>query len=100
MQMTQKMEKKVIALIMMFMIIFNNCFSLFSGLVSFAADNSDDRITYSAEFVVLNGENEQQESEEEQAETETTIFGEDIENDEESSSMLTQENNINEMNNQ
>ena len=58
MQGTRNIKKKLVAFLIVFILVFSNCATLFSGLISFAADGSDDRITYSAQFVMINNTDE------------------------------------------
>ena len=48
--------KKIVASLIVLMIIFNHVNILASSLIALADENSDERITYSASFVVLNGD--------------------------------------------
>ena len=58
--------KKVVASLIVLMIVFNHVNILASNLITLAVENSDERITYSASFVVLNGDEELDVSDDEQ----------------------------------
>ena len=50
--------KKIITSLIVLMIVFNHLNILASSLITLAVENSDERITYAASFVVLNGDEE------------------------------------------
>ena len=54
MKKTRNFKERLIAGLIVFMMMFNNAGLLTSGLIALAADSSDDVLTYSAEFVVIN----------------------------------------------
>ncbi len=65
MQETRDFRRKLVASLIIFMIVFSNFATLASGLVSLAADASDEKITYQAQFVMITNSPEDQSSEEE-----------------------------------
>ena len=52
-------KKKLVASLIVFTIMFSNFATLASGLISMAADSSDDRITYSAQFVMISNDEQE-----------------------------------------
>ena len=52
-------KNKLVASLIVFTIMFSNFATLASGLISMAADSSDDRITYSAQFVMISNDEQE-----------------------------------------
>ena len=68
MQKTRDFKKRLIASLIVFTIVFSNFGTLFSGLIAFAADSSDDTITYAAQFVMITKTDDQNQAENKQNE--------------------------------
>ena len=95
MKRTSNFKNKLIASLIVFMIFFNNVSILASGLIALAADSSDEILTYSASFVIIDDTEEEknsenQDTEETDGQSSSENVAENGENVEENSEVSTQ----------